>query len=123
MQTDSALATYVDMADPLGVDHILAAREDWDAQLGEQVDEAELLPIEREALQAIAARQPAEQPEPTEQPELPDATEQPELPETPEVPEQTEPADDQPAETAGEQDHTNPWQYAGEPADAPATAG
>ena len=25
-----------------------------------------------------------------------------------------------PAETAGEQDHTNPWFYAGEPADPPA---
>lgn len=30
---------------------------------------------------------------------------------------------DRPAETAGEQDHTDPWAYAGEPADAPTDPG
>jgi hypothetical protein len=32
-------------------------------------------------------------------------------------------SDEKPAATAGEQDHTNPWEYAGELADAPADTG
>lgn len=50
----------IDLTDPLGINHLLAARSDWDARYpiaDGPADDDGLLPIERETVEAIQRRQ------------------------------------------------------------------
>ena len=85
-----------DPADPLGVDPILSARRTWDAE-----DAAS-----RRRWDEILGPDPVLTPPPA-----PPSSAPPPAPPDP------------PAATAGEQDHSNPWDYAGEDADPPTDTG
>lgn len=104
-QEEHPLTVTLNPSDPLGISELLEARRDWDARYPTSTGDtdADILPIEREALVAMYGKV-FEEHRP--------------------APPADQPAEDNPpATTAGEEDHTNPWSHAGEPADAPEDTG